>query len=362
MIHILSAIACTVKGFLVPLCLMLSITTYAIGENIQDASDTISVDKLAKRDSRWTHVNYFVDMPANSPGFEATCCWILGVYPKIKTIVDYIDRQFKAYEEVEPYKTEKFLKLNSKGNGIDLLLCCIKPKGDVLGSLQMYNLEHTNRSNGAKFFFELSVVYDKVRDKILMVDDVFVPEMAAKIKADFGEDFINIDISDLGIQCGYANDGNGFDYGNHVYSYREYESVLTDYFKQSIGFSELSKSFSQKEETVSDFNNVHIEPKSGLDDKNMKDFIDQNFHWPDELNRKKYKDIFTVTFIVEKNGSISNVKTRIPDSTLVVSPIEQEMERVMKLLPPCTPGLFYNIPVRTSTFIIFFSTERVLLV
>ena len=130
----------------------------------------------------------------------------------------------------------------------------------------MYSIEHTIRSNGAKIFYELSLVYDKTMDKVLMVDDIFIPEMAAKIKSDFGEDFINIDISEFGIQCGYASNGEGFDYGNHVYSYRNYESVLTDYFKQSIGFSELSKHFSQKEEDVYFFKNVHIEPKFGLND------------------------------------------------------------------------------------------------
>ena len=181
--------------------------------------------------------------------------------------------------------------------------------------------------------------------------------MAAKIKSDFGEDFINIDISEFGIQCGYASNGEGFDYGNHVYSYRNYESVLTDYFKQSIGFSELSKHFSQKEEDVYFFKNVHIEPKFSLNDNGLKEFFDQNFHWPDELKRKQYKDAFIVKFIVERDGSICNVKIIIPDSTLFISPIEQEMERVMKLLPPCSPGLFYDIPVRTLT-VIFFTFNR----
>ena len=347
------------KKFLLVLYLVLPFTAQAIDVNTQDASDTIRVDKLAKRDGRLARVNYSVDMPANSPGFETACCWIMGVYPEIKTLRDYIGRQLEAYEEIEPYDKQKFQKENAKRDGADLLLCYIKPKGEALGSLQRYSVEHTTRTNGEKIYFMLSIVYDKAKDKVLMVDDVFIPEIAAKIKSDFGEDFINIDISDFGIRCGYTSDGSGFDYGNHIYSYLKYESFLTNSFKQSIGFSELSKHFSQKEkEDVYDPMKVHAMPKFGLDDKGLKEFFDQNFHWPEELKRKQYKDAFTVKFIVERDGSISNVKIIIPDSTLVVSPIEQEMERVMKLLPPCSPGLFYDIPVRTATSIFFSFNQK----
>ena len=131
---------------------MFSVVTYAIGDNTQNVSNTICVDKLAKREGRLTRINYFVDMPTNSPGFEAACCWILGVYPEIKTLRDYIDRQLNAFEEIETYDKQKFQKENAKKDGADLLFCHIKPKRDVLGSLQMYSIEHTIRSNGEKIF------------------------------------------------------------------------------------------------------------------------------------------------------------------------------------------------------------------
>jgi len=347
---------------LAALCLLLPLAAHAEQTETDNTSDgRISVDKLAKQDGRWAHVRFLLDVPANSPGFEATCCWILGANQEIKTMQDYIDSQLKAYNEVEPYNEKKFLKQSSKKDGADVNLCDIKPKGDALGSLQMYSIKKTDRVGSEKMFFELSIVYDKARDKVLMVDDIFVPEMAAKIKADFGEDFINMDVSDFRILCGYANGGEGFDYRDHIYNYSRYESDLTNYFKQSIGFGKLSSYFAKKEKEEEDSvysnNVVHISSRLGMEWEELKEFFDKNFHWPDELKKKDYYGAFLVYWVVEKDGSISNVDITIIDTTLNVSPLEKEMERVMKSIPHSTPGLVNNIPVRTGS-LFFFEFDR----
>lgn len=335
-----------------------------IGIQAQETvSDTILVDKLAMQDDRWTHVNYSVDMPAGSPGFETACCWILGVYPEIKTLRDYIDRQLNAYEEFEPYDEKKFLKLYSKKEGADVNLCYIKPKGNAIGNLQIYSVENTNRSKGEKMFFELSIVYDKVKDKVLMVDDIFVPEMTTKIKSDFGENFINMDVSDFRILCGYANGGEGFDYRDHIYNYSQHERDLTDEFKQSIGFRRLQNSFAEKEkeaeEKIFDNNQVHISSKLRMEWESLKEFFDKNFHWPNVLKKKDYYTPFITSWIVEKDGSINDVHIIMADSTLCKLPLEQEMERVLNLIP-CTPGLINNIPVRTHSLLFFeFNRKKV---
>ena len=225
------------KGLLAALCLVISIAAHATDENIHAVSDTICIDKFGKRDGQWTRFCLWMDMPVNSPGFEAACCRILGATQEIRTMKDYINSQLKAYDDVEPYDKEKFRNLNSKGYGADACMCYIMPKGDELGNIQMYNIRQINKKNGKSTSFELSLIYDKSKDKILMVDDVFVPKTATKIKAAFGDYFINMDVNDQRIMCSHTNSDNVNN--NHIYNYSEHESDLTENFKQSIDLCAL---------------------------------------------------------------------------------------------------------------------------
>lgn len=347
------------RSFFVTMCLTLSVVTYAQ----QTASDNINdertiVEKLVKRDGRWAHFSLLLDVPANSPGFEATCCWILGV--EARTMKDFIEGQLGTCEKVEPYDAEKFLKRYPDANKADLILYKIKPWGYSVGNLRVYTIQHINKYKEKETSFELCIIYDKTKDKVLVVNDIFVPEMAEKIKADFGEDFISIHVSDFGIWCAYASDGKGFDFNDHSYSYMKYEKYLTEDFKQSIGFSELSQHFAEMEEKIYEI--VHVRPKRVLDEKAMKEFFNKNFHWPNELKKKDYKGDFYVDYVVEKDGSISNVVINTlsseMDSTLTVLPLEKEMEHVLNSMPRCTPARLYNIIVRSSEFILFSFTRK----
>ena len=348
--------ACPAKCFLAALCLALCITVHAgLAASGTQSVERTNVEKLVKRDGRWAHFTLLLDAPSGCPGFEADCCRILGA--EAGTMKDFIDEQLGTCEKVEPYDTEKFRNLYPGGEGADLILYKIKPLDGTVGNLRVYTILHTNRYKNKETSFELSIVYDKARDKVLTIDDVFVHDMAAKIKADFGKNFINMNVSDLGIWCAYANDGKGFDFKDHAYSYRMYGEYLTEDFKQSIGFSELSQHFDEMEEKV--YNIVHVGPKLALEGKALKEFFNKNFHWPDELYRKSCKGEFLVGCVVEKDGSISNVKIELRNrTTLNVSPLEKEMERVLNSMPRCTPALLYNTPVRASTSLFFSFTRK----
>lgn len=55
------------KRFLTVLCLMLYVAAHAIGENPQMVSDTISVDKLVMKNSRWTYLSGMLPSGKNGP-------------------------------------------------------------------------------------------------------------------------------------------------------------------------------------------------------------------------------------------------------------------------------------------------------
>lgn len=372
----MAVIAVTLMGF----------TCVPYGNNDKFASDSLSkdtiyIDELAVQNERWTHLR--LSVPTGKPGLEAACCWILGA--EARTMETFIASLLNAYEKTEPYNTQRFIKINKQQNGVDLLFYTIKPKGDIVGNLQNYSIIHTKRTDGEGELYELSIVYDVVNDKVMMVDDVFVPEMAQKIKADFGEDFINMEVSDIGVWCGYAaGRERRFEYSNHAYCFCIHEKDLNEDFKRSVNFCKLSKQFTEKKEgvygmppsTIFDLighlsgwneeekatqkektsykywkynNNVYIGPKVGKSNEEIDSFLNKNFHWPNELNRKKYKKYkgpAIVSYIVEKNGSVSNVQIMTYDSKLVVSPLEKELERVLNLMTPMTPACLYDIKVR----------------
>lgn len=371
------------KSLLTALCLMLSIATHAIGDSLQNVSDTISIEKIAKRNSRWTHFRYKIVLPTKSSGIDNFWSWIINKAAEIETkqynadsawtINDYVESQLKSYEIVEPYNRERFLKLNTSGKGIDMDYFNILPKGEALGCIQMYSIMRNSRINGERRIFELSIVYNKTMDKILTVDEIFIPEVADKIKNDFGDYFINLNINNRCVICGYVQQGSTISYNGHIYNYMDQDNVLTEDFKHSICFDKIKEDLINEEKELEFarekereleikeqnkvYEYVHVMPECSLYMKNeMKTFFNNNFHWPDELKKENYKGKFLVSFIVEKDGSISNVQMN--DSTYANSSLEKEMERVIKLMPPFKPGRYNNDIVRTRVTHVFSFNQK----
>ena len=375
----------SIKDFLAIVCVMLSVTVHATEKNNQEVLDTISVDNLAKKEGRWTHFKCLMVIPAQGTGLDNFWHWIINNSAEmtegkedtdsIVSLKNFVEHHLKSYEVIEPYDSKKFLELKSHGEELNLNECRILPKGEPLGSIQMYSVKYTIDE---KNLFELNIVYDKSKDKVLTVDDIFIPETAMKIKEDFGKYFINIGLNNYRVFCGYIENGKLLLYNGHSYDYIGHKSDLTDDFKQTVGFNEIVENLKkerekfakekeieqkdiktylkEKEEEDRIYESVHVMPKLGLRKKEVKEFFNNNFHWPEELKRENYKDWFSVLCIVEKDGSIGNVHMK--DSTFANSPIEKEMERVIKLMPPCVPGRYDNKPVRVQISLAFSFNQK----
>lgn len=347
-----------------------------IGIQAQETvSDTILVDKLAMQDDRWTHFKYRMIVPAQSTGFDNFWYWLVkngagfnaekSLTDSIGALGNYVFSQLKTYEVVESYSEKLFKKLSSKYENIDLNECQILPVGKALGCVQVYRIKSFCRTNGEKTGFELSIVYDKNKDKVLTVDDIFVPETATNIKNDFGSYFINMDVNGFCVLCGYIENNRILHYKDHLYGYLDHENDFNEDFKQSIGYSKIAENLiknrerlerereeklakelaKELEEEQKIYKLVDDIPNCDLDKNGLIEHFNTNFHWPEALKKEDYKGRFSALFIVEKDGSISEVHLR--DSTFAGSPLEKEMERVIKLLPTFTPGRFTNKPVRT---------------
>ena len=71
-------------------------------------------------------------------------------------------------------------------------------------------------------------------------------------------------------------------------------------------------------------------------------YLSQNIKYPEEAIKKGQEGTVYVSFIVEKDGSISNVKTLKG----IGSSCDEEALRVVKEMPRWTPGLYKGKPAR----------------
>ena len=77
--------------------------------------------------------------------------------------------------------------------------------------------------------------------------------------------------------------------------------------------------------------------------KKIQEHIIKNFNYPKKAVKKNIQGKVLVTFVIEKDGSISIDKVRGPDPIL-----EEEAKRIILLLPQMTPGYFMEDPVRVT--------------
>jgi len=68
--------------------------------------------------------------------------------------------------------------------------------------------------------------------------------------------------------------------------------------------------------------------------------VQKHFEYPEAAKQLSLSGKVFVLFVIDRNGDITNIKTRGPDKVL-----EQEAERIIKLLPKMTPGKQRGKPV-----------------
>ena len=72
----------------------------------------------------------------------------------------------------------------------------------------------------------------------------------------------------------------------------------------------------------------------------MNEHLQKNFNYPELAREMQIKGRVFVLFLIDKNGNVTNIKTRGPDKLL-----ETEAKRIISLLPKMKPGMQYNKPV-----------------
>jgi protein TonB len=77
-------------------------------------------------------------------------------------------------------------------------------------------------------------------------------------------------------------------------------------------------------------------------------FISKNFNYPSDAKRFEIEGRVLITFVVNEDGSISNVKPLLPEERRLGYGLEEEAMRVVKMMPKWKPGKQRNNSVKVQ--------------
>jgi len=104
------------------------------------------------------------------------------------------------------------------------------------------------------------------------------------------------------------------------------------------------------------FEVVEVQPEfPGGHDEMMK-FIAKNFRYPDEARRFEITGRVLISFVVDENGRITDVKALLPPDRQLGYGLEEEAARVVRMMPPWRPGQQRNKAVKVRYTLPFYCT------
>lgn len=95
------------------------------------------------------------------------------------------------------------------------------------------------------------------------------------------------------------------------------------------------------QETDEDFP-IDVEPQFQGGERALHEFIRDNVHYPTEAKEKGEQGAVYVKFIVEKDGTLTNIEV----VKSVSKSLDEEAARIVELMPKWTPGTRDGKPVR----------------
>ncbi len=181
-------------------------------------------------------------------------------------------------------------------------------------------------------------IYDIQKNKILSLTDVFKSDKVEEINAIVEKSTVQMMMDDKCIIIGYKKNGKQQEV---KYNYNAYKEDFTDYFKHLIAMEEV-------DEAIVD---VKPEFKGGM--TAMIDYLSKQVEYPLTAMEKGIQGRVLVSFVVGRDGTISNVVASASDNQALVGTTLSAIRSMRKW----NPGRKDGIPVKVKctlpiTFII----------
>ena len=282
-------------------------------------------------------------------------------------------------EAVEKYQTEKY-KIKRINETWKYKL---KLENGKEGKFQSYFMRYEKSDEKKVRSKQRNFVYDIKHDKILSLDDIFTPAYAAEYEMQTEGSFVHLIMSGYDLVIGYKQDGT---MRTKQLSFVEVEHCLTDTFKELIDWDD-ARAEEQRRLEVKERNQTIAREKEqqAIEDRKQRDaeiekrhkeallasqnnnnqafvvlgngdvkvfdvveqmpcfrggdatlieWLSKNIKYPVEAEENGIQGKVVCTFVIEKDGSITDVK--IVKS--VVPALDNEAVRVLKAMPKWIPG------------------------
>jgi len=179
-----------------------------------------------------------------------------------------------------------------------------------------------------------NVVYDTQHDRLLTVDDIFVPQEAVKIKEKIGNRRQQLLVSEEGVVWGYMQKGRLNQ--NRCY-YRQNPFIFNEEFRKLIGGSA--------------FNHGPIFASGST----PKDFLRENIKYPEPALKNLEMGSVTVTFKIDADGSVKDARVLNDENPN----LSGEVLRVINSMPRWIPAVWNgeNVLSDEQTLSVHFPTE-----
>jgi TonB family protein len=83
-------------------------------------------------------------------------------------------------------------------------------------------------------------------------------------------------------------------------------------------------------------------------ENSMLKFIAKNFVYPAEAKRHEVGGRVLITFVINEDGSVSDIKPLLSENKLLGYGLEEEVIRVIGIMPDWIPGMQKGVPVKVQ--------------
>ena len=204
--------------------------------------------------------------------------------------------------------------------------------------LYSYELSYEKIADGKKRTNRRTITYDIIQKRILQLEDVVNAHLADSIRTDAGKVFINIEFTTEGVNISYKKQ-------------QEQKKLNLFYNKDSQkfapSFSETLDAIKTKAKEINErrvFDVVEDMPAFPGGQEALFKFINEKLRYPKEAEEHGIQGRVFCNFVVEKDGSITDVKVQRSVHPL----LDKEAVRVLSLMPKWKPGYQNKNPMRVK--------------
>ena len=197
-----------------------------------------------------------------------------------------------------------------------------------------------------------ALIYDEINSKILRADDVFTEEFRQQHLQNIPDSSLRMILSRDAFEYSYHLDRQ---YRNYKMSYELAEKILSSNFKELVEYDKLLLRATERDsarkvvamqeiDTTKIYDKVEQMPEYPGGLMELSKFISEHYKYPEKPLREGIDGNVIVTFVVERDGSISQEKV----AKAVEPHLDKEALRLVRKFPRWKPGKQKGIPVRVK--------------